>query len=69
MGKKINALVIIGIIGFFVFGAHLITNLSRAYLGEHNIWWTPQAMRLSLKDSKDKVEIFFKDQLLDKALA
>lgn len=69
MAKKINALVLVGIIGTFVFGSHLVTSLGRAYWGEQNIWWTNRDMKLSLEESREKVEVFFKNELVQDKLA
>ncbi|HUU41224.1 MAG TPA: hypothetical protein VMW42_09795 [Desulfatiglandales bacterium] len=68
MRKKLNPLVLVGIIGAIVFGTHPITQLGRANWGNRNIWWTPKAMALSLNETKNNFELFIGDELLQTRL-
>lgn len=65
MRKSVNALFLIGIIGTFVFGAHLLTALGGAFWNNKDIWWTPKTSLLSLKQAEDQAVVFFKDDLLN----
>jgi hypothetical protein len=58
MKKKINALLIIGIIGTSVFGAHFGVQYGRAVWGNRDIWWTPMSMALPLEDTSRNFRLF-----------
>jgi hypothetical protein len=58
MTRRINALLWIGIIGTLVIGTNFITDVYRAFRGDHGIWWTPQAMRLPIEETKDNFELY-----------
>jgi hypothetical protein len=58
MTRRINALLWIGIIGTLVIGTNSITDGYRAFWGDHSLWWTPQAMRLPIEETKDSFELY-----------
>lgn len=62
--RKINAWLIIGIIGVCVFGSHFGIQYGRAMLGRKDIWWTPKTMALPLEQTRQKFELFVNDELL-----
>lgn len=64
MHKTMNPLLLIGMIGVFVFGAHLLTQLARSFWEDQNIWWTPKQMALSLDQSRQHFELYVRDTLL-----
>jgi hypothetical protein len=58
--KPRNGSLIAGIILFFVFGGQLLT----MFIERDDIWWTPEAMLVSLNDSTDQVDVFVKNERL-----
>lgn len=58
--NPLNGILIVGVIMLFVFGGQLAGMI----LQPDNIWWTPESMKLSLEDSKDRVDVFIKDKRL-----
>lgn len=65
---KINAWLIFGIIGVSLFGSQFGIYYYRAVWGDAEIWWTPKAMALPLRDTRNEFELFFKDELLQEHL-
>ena len=55
-----NQFLIAGINILAVFGSHLATVIFQS----DDIWWTPTSMKLSIEESKDRVDVFIKDQRL-----
>jgi hypothetical protein len=58
MKKRLNPLLFIGLIGFFVFGSNLAANLYEVFYGNQSIWWTPKKMMLTLDETKDYFELW-----------
>lgn len=58
MKNKINALLIIGIIGTSVFGSHFGVQYGRAVWGDKDIWWTPMSMAMPLEDTSQDFRLF-----------
>lgn len=46
-----------------------MTDTYRAYWGNRDIWWTPYAMRLQIKETKDNFELYIGDLPLQKHLS
>jgi hypothetical protein len=65
MKKKINAFLLIGIIGTCVFGAQFAVQYGKAVWGNDNIWWTPMPLALPLSDTANDFKIFIRNELLD----
>jgi hypothetical protein len=55
--KKLNALMLIGIIGTIVTGSEFVSEYGRAIWGNKDIWWTPESMTIPLRDTRSEVEI------------
>ncbi len=64
MQRKINSLVIIGVVGTCVFGSHFAAQVGRSFLGNRDIWWTPKIMALSLDETRQDFEILLRGELL-----
>jgi hypothetical protein len=69
MNKRINPFLLIGLIGTLTIGTSFITNVYRAFWGENGIWWTPQAMRLPIDETKDNFELYIGAEPLRKHLS
>jgi hypothetical protein len=69
MQRKINALLLIGLISTFTLATHLITHLARIYWGDRNIWWTPKTMKLYLSETKNNFELFISGKPLQDHIA
>ncbi|MCJ8499727.1 hypothetical protein [Desulfatitalea alkaliphila] len=61
---KINAWLIFGIIGVSVFGSQFVIHYYRAVWGNAEMWWTPKTMALSIDDTRNYVELYLNDELL-----
>lgn len=57
-------ILIAGIIMLFVFGSQLTIVIFQP----DDIWWTPASMKLSMEESKDRVDIYIKDKPLEDIL-
>ena len=55
---KLNALLLIGIIGTFTVGTTFAINVYRAFWGNPNIYWTARTMPLTIDETKSSFEIF-----------
>jgi hypothetical protein len=55
---KLNALLLIGIIGTFTVGTTFATNVYRAFWGNRNIYWTARTMPLTIGETKNSFEMF-----------
>jgi hypothetical protein len=64
MQKRVNSLLIVGIIGTVVLGFHFGVQYGRAMWGNSHIWWTPKAMAVSLDETRQYFELFLSDELL-----
>lgn len=64
MNKKLNGLVLFGLICFFIFGSSLISDIYRSFWGNKNIWWTPASMQLSLEESRNNFELLINGKLI-----
>ncbi|MBN2467304.1 MAG: hypothetical protein JXD19_04060 [Deltaproteobacteria bacterium] len=64
MRKKINALLLIGIIGSVVCGSHFAVTYGRALWGPSDIWWTPISMALPLDETTQEFNILVSNELL-----
>jgi hypothetical protein len=53
-------ILIAGIIMLFVFGSQLAVVVFQS----DDIWWTPASMKLTIEESKDRVDVFIKDKRL-----
>lgn len=60
MKSKINALLLIGIIGTSVFCAHFGINYGRAVWGNSEIWWTPRSLALPLEETSHEFRLFIR---------
>jgi hypothetical protein len=67
--RKINSLVWVGLLGTFIIGSSLFTDVYRAFRAEQNIWWTPQTMRLTPEETRDHIELYIGGKLLQKHLS
>jgi len=67
--KQINTLLWIGLIGTLIVGTSFITDIYRAFWGDRSIWWTHQAMRLPLEETRDNLEIYIGGETLRKHLS
>jgi len=67
--KRINPLLLIGLIGTFIIGAHLVTNITRAFWGNQDTWWTARTMRLPFEESTDHLELYIFEKPFQKHLA
>lgn len=64
MTKKINSLLLIGIIGTVVFGTQVAVYYGRAIWGNSDMWWTSKSLALSLDETKEQLRLFLGDELL-----
>ncbi len=69
MGSRPRALLLIGLIGFFVFGSQFAVCFVRAYLGDSDNWWTPRSMAVSLEEASLRVRLLVAGKPLQQRLA
>jgi hypothetical protein len=62
--RRINAWLLIGIIGTAVFGSQFAVHYGRAVWGRSDIWWTPFSMALPLGQTEKTFQILFRDKPL-----
>ncbi|MDD3609400.1 MAG: hypothetical protein PHI49_06585 [Halothiobacillaceae bacterium] len=67
--KRMNALFLIGMIGFFVAGSQLATHMAEAFWGDRDIWWTHVNMQPTLEQARGEVHVRVNGQPLETALA
>lgn len=67
--KKMNALLLIGMIGVLTIGVNFGIQLHRAFGGNQGIWWTPKPMALNIEETRGAFELFIEDKLLQSHLA
>jgi hypothetical protein len=68
MKKYLNPLVITGLTALIITGSTLFVDVYRAYWGDASIWWTPRHLALPLENTRDQLEIYLGDTLLQQAL-
>ncbi len=68
MKKYLNPLVITGLTALVITGSTLFVDVYRAYWGDESIWWTPLHLALPLEKTRDQLEIYLGDTLLQQAL-
>ncbi|MCC7278530.1 MAG: hypothetical protein IT487_09460 [Chromatiaceae bacterium] len=68
MKKYLNPLVITGLTALVITGSTLFVDVYRAYWGDQSIWWTPLHLALPLEKTRDQLEIYLGDTLLQQAL-
>jgi hypothetical protein len=61
---RLNALLLIGIIGTFTVGATFAINVYRAFWGNQNIYWTARTMPLTIGETKNSFELFINKKSL-----
>jgi hypothetical protein len=66
---KLNALLLIGIIGVFTVGSNFSVHMYRAFGGDQDIWWTARTMPLSVDEIKDSFELFIDNKSIHKHLS
>ena len=54
---KLNALLIIGIIGVFTIGINFVIQIYRAFGSNQDIWWTATTMPLTIDKTKESFEL------------
>lgn len=69
MNKRINPLLLIGLIGTLTIGTSLIANLYHAFWGAHDIWWTPEAMSLPIEETRNHFALSIGRKSLQKHLS
>lgn len=69
MNKRINPLLWIGVIGMLTIGTSFFIDVYRAFWGEDRIWWTPQAMRLPIEETRNHFELYIAGESLRKHLS
>ena len=65
MKQKINAFLLIGIIGTCVFGAQFAIHYGKTVWGPKDIWWTPMPLTVPLSETSNDFKIFLNNELLD----
>jgi hypothetical protein len=61
---RLNALLLIGIIGTFTVGTTFAINVYRAFWGNQNIYWTARTMPLTIGETKNSFELFINKKSL-----
>jgi hypothetical protein len=69
INRQINSLLWIGLTGTIILGTIFFADLYRAFWGDRTIWWTHQAMKVPVEETKDNFELFIAGRLLQKHLA
>ncbi|RPH51706.1 MAG: hypothetical protein EHM85_05725 [Desulfobacteraceae bacterium] len=64
MNKKINALLLIGIIGTTTAGFQFAAKYGQVMWGNKDIWWTPMSLALPLHKTTQEFQIFINGELL-----
>jgi len=64
-----NSLLWMGLTGSLIFGTTFFDNVYQAFRGDQLIWWTPQAMRLPIEETKSNFEIYIGGVSLQKHLS
>ena len=66
---KLNALLIIGIIGVFTIGINFVIQIYRAFGSNQDIWWTATTMPLTIDKTKESFELSINGKTIQKHLA
>lgn len=66
--RSFNALLSVGLIGAFLFGGALVAGLVELYRGDPGHNWTHRDMRLSLAETRSRLEIYIGGELLQNHL-
>lgn len=69
VNNRINTFFWIGLIGTLLIGTSFITDVYRVFWGDQNIWWTHQAMRLPIDETRDNFELYLGGEPLSKHLS
>ena len=67
--RRINPLLWIGLIGTLTIGTSFLTDVYRAFRADDSIWWTPQAMRLPVEETRENFELYIGGEPLRKHLS
>jgi hypothetical protein len=67
--RRMNPLLLMGLIGVFTIGSTLAAQVYRAFWGDKGIWWTPPGMSLKVEETGNDVAISIGGKLLQKHLA
>ncbi|WP_017302994.1 hypothetical protein [Spirulina subsalsa] len=65
----INPFLLIGLSGFFTLGSHLFIDLYRVFYEDPTIYWTHQAMPLSLEQTEQNFQLFIAGKNLNRHLS
>ena len=63
---RLNALLIIGIIGSFTCGGNLAVQLFRAFGENQDIWWTARTMPLTIDETEESFELSISGKTIQK---
>ncbi|MBK1722911.1 hypothetical protein [Thiocystis violacea] len=69
MTRKINAVLLVGLIGTPIAGSLFGIDYGRAIWGDDQIWWTPKESALSIDQTRASFRIYLEDEPLDDHLA
>ena len=69
LNNRINTILWIGIIATLLIGTSFITDVYRVFWGDKNIWWTHQAMRLPIEETRDTFELYIGGEPLAKHIS
>ncbi len=67
--RQLNPLLLIGLLGTLSAGTSFIANVSQAFWGNHEIWWTPQAMRIPIGQTNSSFDLYIAGKPLQKHLS
>ena len=67
--RQTNSLLWIGLTGTIIIGTIFFADLYRVFQGDRTIWWTHQAARLPVEQTKDNFELYIAGKLLQKHLS
>ena len=62
--KKINELLLVGIIGTLISGSLFAAQYGKAIRGNRDIWWTPMSSALPLQETTGTFEMYLSRELL-----
>jgi hypothetical protein len=66
--RKINPLVLVGLIGIFTVGSNFGMQMYRAFGGNRDIWWTPRELALPLEDTENSFSMNIGGRSIDEHL-
>jgi len=66
---RLNALIIIGIIGSFTCGGNLAVQLFRAFGQNQDIWWTARTMPLTIDETEESFELSISGKTIQKHIS